>query len=58
MRYIEWFCKETIKNGCDSIIFLGDWFENRNSINILTFNNSLSALRKLNSLNIPIFFII
>lgn len=58
MRFIEWFCDQTINNNCDSIIFLGDWFENRNSINILTFNNSLNALRKLNLLNIPIFFIV
>lgn len=44
-----------LSNGIDHIIFMGDWFDKRDSINISTLNYSYLALSKLNSLNIPIF---
>jgi DNA repair exonuclease SbcCD nuclease subunit len=42
----------------DNIIFLGDWFENRSSVNILTLNYSYTAAGIINSLNIPVYFIV
>ncbi len=58
LDYLDWFCKNTINNKCDHIIFLGDWFENRNAINIGTLHYSYMGAKMLNDLNIPIFFII
>jgi DNA repair exonuclease SbcCD nuclease subunit len=58
LNYVEWFKQQVIKNKCDSIIFMGDWFENRNAINISTLNMSYDGLSSLNSLDLPIYFII
>jgi DNA repair exonuclease SbcCD nuclease subunit len=40
------------------IVFMGDWFENRNAINVATLNSSFMGLKRLNALNIPIRFCI
>ena len=37
---------------------MGDWFENRNAINVGTLNASLDGLSSLDELNIPIYFCI
>jgi DNA repair exonuclease SbcCD nuclease subunit len=46
------------ENEIDHVIFMGDWFDKRDSINISTLNYSYKALSKLNSLNIPIFLLL
>jgi DNA repair exonuclease SbcCD nuclease subunit len=46
-KYTEWFIEEAHKAGCDICLFLGDFFHNRNSINILTMNYGLRCLRLL-----------
>ena len=56
--YIEWFISKVKQENSSHIFFLGDWFENRNSINVLTLQMSYESLKKLNSLNIPIFLMI
>lgn len=58
LDYLDWFCENTINNKCDHIIFLGDWFENRNALNIGTLHYSYLGAKMLNDLNIPIFFVI
>lgn len=58
VRYIDWFCEQVIKEQADNIIFLGDWFENRSAINVSALNYSYQCAKKLNDLNIPVFFII
>jgi DNA repair exonuclease SbcCD nuclease subunit len=58
LDYLDWFCTNTINNKCDHIIFLGDWFENRNALNIGTLHFSYLGAKMLNDLNIPIYFII
>jgi DNA repair exonuclease SbcCD nuclease subunit len=45
------------KNGCDTALFLGDWNNNRASINILTLNYSIKALEHLNANFDRVFFI-
>src|SRR6185312_2694513 len=57
--FIVWFC-ENVKNNpnIDHVIFLGDFFENRNNLNIATLNSAYSAVKLLDSLGIPVFFII
>jgi DNA repair exonuclease SbcCD nuclease subunit len=56
-RYIDWIIDYIKKDSTiDNIIFQGDWHEHRNSINGLTLEYSYNCAKKLNSLNIPIFF--
>lgn len=40
----------------DYVGFLGDWHENRSTLNIATLNHSFQGIAKLNTLNIPVFF--
>jgi DNA repair exonuclease SbcCD nuclease subunit len=57
--YITWFCANVRKDkDITHIVFLGDWFENRNSVNVMTLNYANDALRELNSLGLPIYIII
>ena len=42
----------------DAIAFLGDWFENRNAINVMTMHYASIAIDMLDALGLPIFFII
>ena len=45
--FIDWFIEEAKKEGCETGMFLGDWHNNRNSLNIVTMDYSLRALEKL-----------
>ena len=57
-EYVDWFISQVKKNKCNTIIFMGDWFENRNAINVATLNASYDALDKLNKLELPIYFLV
>lgn len=56
--FIDWFVKGVVENKCDAICFMGDWFENRNAINVQTLNKSFAGLEKLDDLGLPIYFVI
>lgn len=56
--YIEWFIDKVTQNNVDAIFFLGDWFEHRGAINSLTSYYSINALRRLNSLDIPVLMLV
>lgn len=59
LNFIDWFIQNVKKdNTIDHICFLGDWNENRSSLNISTLNYSYQGAKKLNELNIPVYFII
>lgn len=47
INFIKWFIANAKKEGCDVCFFLGDYHNNRASINIVTLNYSLSALELL-----------
>ena len=47
LAFTEWFISESQKAGCDVCLFLGDFFNNRNSINLLTMDYGLRVLRLL-----------
>ena len=47
LAFIRWFIDTAIGEGCDTCIMLGDWHNNRSSINIVTLNYSLTALEML-----------
>lgn len=57
--FIEWFCDQVRKDPSITYVgFLGDFFENRANINILTLTMAYKALQKLNSLGLPIYFVV
>ena len=46
-EFVNWFIVEANKANCETCIFLGDWHNNRNSINLNTLNHSIELLEKL-----------
>lgn len=58
LNYIDWFIEKIKIEKPSHIAFLGDFFENRNAINVRTLNYAIEACRKLNLLGLPIIFII
>lgn len=58
LDYIDWFCELARSEKATHIAFLGDWYENRNAINVRTLKYSQEAARRLNTLGLPIFFIV
>lgn len=59
LNYLDWFCEQVKKDGnVDYIAFLGDWNENRSALNISTLNYSYQGAKKLNSLGLPVYFVI
>lgn len=58
LNYIDWFIATAVANNATHIAFLGDWFENRNAINIRTLIASQRAARLLNAVGLPVYFIV
>jgi DNA repair exonuclease SbcCD nuclease subunit len=58
MQFIQFVCDHVPKHSIDHIIFLGDWYEHRNAVNISTLNWAYNGAKLLNQLNIPIYFIV
>jgi calcineurin-like phosphoesterase family protein len=56
-RYIDWFLDLVKTQECDTILFLGDFHDTRNSLNINTMDYSLRILERLNNLGLRILFI-
>jgi len=48
LNFIKWATARARAEGCETALFLGDWHNNRASINIVTLNYSLRALEHLN----------
>jgi len=45
--FVDWFIAEAKSNNCETAIFMGDWHNNRNNINLITLDTSLRCLEKL-----------
>lgn len=58
LEYIDWLIEIIKQEAPSHIAFLGDFFENRNAINVRTLNHALVGCRKLDELGIPIIFIV
>lgn len=59
LRFVDWFCDQVKKdNEIDHIIFLGDWFEHRASINGLTLDYAYQGATKIKDLGLPVYFIV
>lgn len=42
----------------DHLVFMGDWFDHRNAINISTLNYSYKAVSLINTLGLPVYFLV
>lgn len=58
LDYIDWLITIINEEKPSHIAFLGDFYENRNAINVRTLDAATEACRRLNTLGIPIYFII
>jgi DNA repair exonuclease SbcCD nuclease subunit len=57
LKFIKWATETARKHNCETAMFLGDWHNNRASINIVTLNYSLRALEHLNANFDQVYFI-
>lgn len=57
LDFVNWMCDAIESDGTiDNILFLGDWYQHRDSINVSTQSFSYAAIKRLNSVGIPIYF--
>lgn len=57
LNFVKWATAKAKAEGCETCFFLGDWHNNRASINILTLGYSLRALEHLNENFDRVYFI-
>ena len=57
LKFVQWATAKAKEENCDVALFLGDWHNNRASINIVTLNYSLHALEHLNANFDAVYFI-
>ena len=57
LNFVKWATAKARAEGCETAMFLGDWHNNRASINIVTLNYSLRALEHLNDNFERVYFI-
>jgi DNA repair exonuclease SbcCD nuclease subunit len=57
LNFVKWATAKARSEGCETAMFLGDWHNNRASINILTLGYSLQALEHLNANFDRVYFI-
>lgn len=58
INFIEWMKDEVNKNDIDAILFLGDWFDHRTTINVSTLMYSYQGAKLLNEIGLPIYLLI
>jgi hypothetical protein len=57
LNFVKWATAKAKQEGCETCLFLGDWHNNRASLNIVTLNYSLRALEYLNDHFDRVYFI-
>lgn len=57
LAFVKWATAKARELGCETCMFLGDWHNNRASLNIVTLNYSLRALEHLNENFEAVYFI-
>lgn len=57
LSFVRWAVDLAKAEDCDTIFFLGDWHNNRATINVITLNFSLRALEYISASGLQIFFI-
>lgn len=56
-EFIDWVCDQVVNQSIEALVFLGDWFESRESIMLHTLDASYRDTKKLNDLGIPVYMI-
>lgn len=54
IKFVEYLIEYSLKNKIDKILFLGDWHDSRDEIQIATLNYSHKALKLLSDTKIPV----
>ena len=57
LSFVKWATAKAREEGCETCLFLGDWHNNRSSLNIVTLNYSLQALEHMNANFEHVYFI-
>jgi len=57
LNFVKWATAKAKEQGCETCLFLGDWHNNRASLNIVTLNYSLKALEHMNANFERVYFI-
>jgi DNA repair exonuclease SbcCD nuclease subunit len=57
LNFVKWATAKAREEGCETCLFLGDWHNNRSSLNIVTLNYSLQALEHMNANFEHVYFI-
>jgi DNA repair exonuclease SbcCD nuclease subunit len=57
-EFVNWFCEQGIKEGCETAIFLGDWHHNRSTTDVSTMNYTVSNLERLSASFEKVYFIL
>ena len=57
LNFVKWATAKAKQEGCETCLFLGDWHNNRASLNIVTLNYSLRALEHMNANFDRVYFI-
>jgi DNA repair exonuclease SbcCD nuclease subunit len=57
LNFVKWATTKAKEQGCETCLFLGDWHNNRASLNIVTLNYSLRALEHMNANFERVYFI-
>ena len=57
LNFVKWATAKAKEEGCETCMFLGDWHNNRASLNIVTLNYSLRALEHMNDNFEHVYFI-
>jgi len=57
-KFIDWFIELIKERNIKDVLFLGDWFDNRNLISVKTQNYSYEALRKFSENGINLYMIV
>jgi len=57
LNFVKWATAKAKEEGCETCLFLGDWHNNRASLNIVTLNYSLRALEHMNDNFETVYFI-
>lgn len=57
LAFVDWAIRTGKEQGCDTCLFLGDWHNNRASINLVTLDYSIRALERISAAFSQTFFI-
>lgn len=58
IAYIDWLISYCKSNNINTILFLGDWFNNRSAISVKTSNIAYEAVKKISNANLKLYIIV